>query len=160
MTNTHIPEPRELIERLKNRWSREGVRFRPGATLEQIESWESRSRVRLPADLREYFSTVDGMEKDEMDSDLFSFLPIHAVKSIPEELAKFGGIPDYTDIMRSLPDPQRWFVIVDYSVSCAACAIRLSAVPEDTPVLWIWDGTHHRVVAPSFTGFLEAYLAN
>ncbi len=148
------------IDRLRSHWSQEGIRIRPGVSLQQIEAFERRYQVRLPPDLRQYFTKVDGMEAGETDHDMFSFLPLEAVKSLPEELAHFGGIPDFTEIMWSLPDPHCWFVIVDYLITSAVYAIRLAAVPESTPVLWIGSGKHHRVVAPSFSGFADKYLAN
>jgi cell wall assembly regulator SMI1 len=160
MDDDHDPETIALIERLRGYWMQKGIKIRPGVSLQQIESFESRNLVRLPPDLRRYFATVDGMEEGETDTDMFSFLSLEAVKSIPEELAHFGSIPDYGEIMRSLPDPNRWFVIVAYLTSSAVYAIRLCADPEGTPVLWIGDGTHNRVVASSFSGFLEAYLAD
>jgi hypothetical protein len=160
MDDNHDPETNALIQRLKGYWLQNGIKLKPGVTLQQIESFEARYLVRIPPDLRAYFATVDGMEEGETDPEVFSFLPLKAVKSIPEELAHFGGIPDYREIMLSLADPHHWFVIVDYIITSAVYAIRLSAVPENTPVLWIGSGKHHRVVAPSFSGFLEAYLAN
>ena len=95
-----------------------------------------------------------------MCPDMFSFLRLKEIKTIPKGIARFGGTPDYREIIRSLADPHRWFVIVDYLVSSAVYAIRLSSDPESTPVRLIEDGTHHRVVADSFSGFLEAYLDN
>lgn len=160
MDDKYDSETTALIERLRGYWMHRGIKIRSGVALQQIESFESRYQIRLPPDLRGYFATVDGMEDGETDPDMFSFLPLKAVKSILEELAHFAGIPDYREIMRSLPDPNCWFVIVDYLISSAVYAVRLSADPGDTPVLWIGDGTHHRVVASSFSGFLEAYLAN
>jgi hypothetical protein len=160
MDDNHDAETLALIDRLRGYWMQKGIKIRPGVSLQQIESFESRYLVRLPPDLRRYFDTVDGMEEGETDTDMFSFLPLKAVRAIPEELAHFGGIPDYREIIRSLADPHRWFVIVDYLITSAVYAIRLSAVPENTPVLWIGSGKHHRIVAPSFSGFLEAYLAN
>jgi hypothetical protein len=160
MDDNHDPKTIALIDRLSGYWMQQRIKIRPGVSLQQIESFESRYLVRLPPDLRRYFATVDGMDEGETDPDMFSFLPLKAVKSIPEELAHFCGIPDYREIMRSLPDPQRWFVIVDYLIASSVYAIRLSAIPEDTPVLWIGSGKDQRVVAPSFSAFVEAYLAN
>jgi hypothetical protein len=62
--------------------------------------------------------------------------------------------------MRSLAEPLRWFVIVDYLIASAVYAIHLSAKDEPAPVLWIGSGKQHRIVAPSFSDFLEGYLAN
>jgi hypothetical protein len=79
----------------------------------------------------------------------------HAVKSVPEELADFGGIPDYRKIAKTLPQPASWFVFADFLIYSAAFAIRLSAGRDDAPVLWIGDGTTHNVVANSFSSFLD-----
>jgi SMI1 / KNR4 family (SUKH-1) len=158
--NSTAEQSNDLIDKLKAQWSLRGIKTRHGVSLETIEAFESRYRVRLPDDLREYFIGVDGMEPGEMDADMFAFLPLAAVKSVPEELADFAGVPDYTETVRILPDPQHWFVIVDYLVRSAVFAIRLSDDPGSTPVVWIGDGRRHRLVAPSFSTFLEAYLAD
>ena len=100
------------------------------------------------------------MEEGDADPDLFTFLQLAQVKAVTEELAHFGGIPDYRDIVRSLAEPCRCFVIVDYLITSAAYAIRLAATDDATPVVWIGGGNHYRIVAQSFSGFLEAYLAN
>ena len=160
MDDHHSPETATLIERVRAHWMEKGTKTQPGVPLQQIHSFESRYLVRLPPDLRAYYATVDGMEEGEIDSDLFSFLPLKAVRAVPEELAHFGGIPDYREIVWTLPEPHRWFVIVDYLIRSAVYAIHLSATEEPSPVLWIGGGKHHRIVAPSFSGFLEAYLAN
>lgn len=103
---------------------------------------------------------MDGMEDGGADPDMFTFLRLVEVRAVTEELAHFGGIPDYRDIVRSLPEPHRWFVIVDYLITSAVYAIRLGATDEATPVVWIGGGSHVRVVASSFSGFVEVYLAN
>lgn len=160
MDDKHGSEAAALLDRLRGHWMQKGIKTRPGVSPQQIESFESRYLVRLPLDLRGYYATVDGMEEGETDPDMFSFLPLKAVKSVSEELAQFGGIPDYRQITRSLADPHRWFVIVDYLIGSAVYATRLSANGEAAPVLWIGDSEHQRVVSPSFSEFLEVYLAN
>ena len=154
------PMPMNAVGRLKAHWTAQGVTLRSGVPSQKIEEFESRHQVRFPSDLREYFTAVDGMEPGQVDESMFSFLPLHSVKAIPEELAHFAGIPDYTEIMRTLPNPQHWFVIVDYLICSAVYAIRLSPGSDDAPVLWIGDGTRHHQIATSFSGFLETYLAD
>jgi hypothetical protein len=158
MEINHDPETVALLDRLKCYWMQKGIKIRSGVSPKQIQSFESRYQIRLPPDLRVYFATIDGMEEGETDPDMFSFLSLELVKTIPEELAHFSGIPDYREIMRTLADPHCWYVIVDYLIASAVYAIRISAAHEQTPVVWIGDGVNHRIVAPSFSGFLEAYL--
>jgi hypothetical protein len=160
MDDYNSPETAALIDRLLAYWVAMGGKTRPGVSHQQVQSFESRYLVRLPPDLRAFYAAVDGMEDGETDPDMFSFLPLKAVRAVPEELAHFGGIPDYREIVRTLADPHRWFVIVDYLITSAVYAIRLSATEKPAPVIWIGSGKHHRIVAPSFSGFLEAYLAS
>ncbi|MES1213430.1 MAG: SMI1/KNR4 family protein [Singulisphaera sp.] len=150
----------ELIETLRNRWTQQGLTLRPGLTVQQIGSFENRYKIKLPEDLRQFYLAVDGMEEGQADDDFFSFLRLQAVKTIPEELARFSGIPDYTEITSTLAEPERWFVIVEYMIFSAAYAISLSARAEENAVLCILDGKQHRVVAPSFVGFVREYLEN
>jgi hypothetical protein len=160
MHDSEATETRELMTRLNAYWTQTNVSIRPGSSDLEIEAFESRYYVRLPADLREYFATIGGMEENAFDENMFSFIPRNGVKSIPEELVHFCGLPDYTRIIKSIPDPSHWFVIVDYLISSAVFAIRLERVFDDTPVMVIYDGTNYRVVASSFANFLEAYLSN
>jgi SMI1 / KNR4 family (SUKH-1) len=153
--STATREPNDLTKRLIKHWAGMGVKTRPGATAAQIKRFESRYQVVLPPDLYEYFAAVDGMEEGEYWDD-FTFLPLRAVKSIPEIIGQDSG--GY-EIMPILPDPERWFVVVDYMLWAALYAIRLSPVVEDSPVLWRGD-YEHRIVAASFSAFLEAYMTN
>ena len=149
-----------MIEQLRANWSATGISIRPGASIEQIKAFEAHYDVRLPVDLREYFVAIDGMNEGETDNDLLSFHSLDAIKRIPEELAHFGGVPDYRDILQTLPDAHAWFVIGDWSINCAVIAIRLTGSASETPVVWIADGTTYWNVGQSFSEFLETYLAN
>jgi hypothetical protein len=159
MDSKQVPGVTALIERLKNHWSQTGVKVRPGVSPRQIEQFESLHQVVLPLDLREYFATVDGIgDESTFDSEMFSFLPLQAVRSLPDVLGEHGQISAHHRIMGTLPEPHRWFVIVDYMIGSAVFAIRLSAVAETNPVLGY--RRHSQVVAPCFSDFLEAYLTD
>src|SRR5262249_11217733 len=96
------PETAALIDKLRAYWIEKEVLTRPGVSLQEVQSFESRYLVRLPSDLRNYYTAIDGMEDGATDPEMFSFLPLKAVRAVPEELAHFGGIPDYREIVRSL----------------------------------------------------------
>lgn len=155
-----IPSAAELIERTKQKWLAEGVGVPPGVSAAALREFELRYSVRLPADLREYFSAMDGMLDRDMCGDYFTFLPLNEVKAVPNEFAAFGGIPDYREIVRTLPDSAEWYVIVDFLISSAVYAIRMRGDVDENPVILISDGTPVRTVAPSFRGFLHAYLTD
>ena len=147
-----------LPERLRERWAVCGVQIRPGVRPKEIRAFESRYRVALPPDLRDYFMTVDGMERGDGDEDMLEFLHLGAVKSVPEELANFRGIPDYGNIVNTLSNPEQYFVIADFMITSHVYAIRLSDdASEETPVVLV-RGDIHRRIAGSFTEFGERYL--
>ena len=160
MLDDQATETSALIKKLKASWTEKGIDLRPGVSLWEIETFESRYQVRLPHDSRAFYSTIDGIKEWETDPDHFSFFQLSKVKNVTEELAHFGGIPDYREIVLSLEESQRWYVIVDFLITSAVYAIRLSATDDPTPILWIGDGQNHRIVASSFSAVLEAYLAN
>ena len=138
----------------------EGVRINPGTSAAQLESFEVRYSLRLPNDLREYFSAMNGMQDGDWDENCFTFLPLDEVKAVTQEIAKFGGIPDYREIVRTLPDSENWYVIVNYLISSAVCAIRMARDDNENPVILIRNGTSVSAVASSFEGFLRTYLTD
>ncbi len=149
-----------LIEQLKAYWLQNGINPRPGVPLSSVRSFEARYSVRMPSELWYFYTSIDGMEGGTMDPDMFSFLPLTLVRPVSEELAHFGGSPDYREIVTSLAEAHLWFVIVDYLITSAVYAIRLSGTDKPAPVCWIGDGLNHRIVATSFSSFLRAYLEN
>ena len=155
-----IPAVSELIEQVKRKWTSESVTIRPGVSVAALQEFELCYHIQLPADLREYFLAMDGMNHWDMCDDCFSFLPLDGVKAVSEEIATFGGVPDYREIVWTLPDSRDWYVIVDFLISSAVYAIRMKSGADGNPVILINDGTTVRTVAPSFRGFLHAYLTD
>jgi hypothetical protein len=151
---------KDLLKRLRDHWTGQGTKHRTGESLEQIELFELRYQIRLPPDLRGYFASIDGMEYGDTDADMFSFLRLKKIQRVPEELALFGGCPDYRHIVLTLPDSRSWFVIVDFMILSSVIAIQLNAAVDNTPVISISSGKDFRTVAPSFSAFLEVYMAN
>jgi hypothetical protein len=147
-----------LAERLRERWASTGIPVRPGVRLEEIRAFESKYGISLPSDLWDYFTTVDGMERWESDEEMLEFLHLEAVKSVPEYLADFLGVPDYGNIVHTLPNAEWHFVIADFMIASHVYAIRLSDdVSRGTPVVFICGDSHMRI-ASSFTEFVEMYL--
>jgi hypothetical protein len=141
-----------LGRRLAARWRRNGLGPRAGAAPAALDAFEARYGVALPADLRAHFEAVDGTGW-EMESGLFRFWPLGAVKPVPEELPE--GCPDRT----SYPG---CFLFADWGIRCWGYAVRL--VPEASragPVFRVTGGSPPGgEVAPSFGAFVDAYLAD
>lgn len=147
-------------ERIRNYWVSIGTNARPGASQETIESFQTKYGISLPKDLYDFYRIVDGMEEGETDDRLFRILPLEAVKPVTEELIQFGGIPDYRKIKDTLPFPNHYFVFGEYMIKLHVYAIGLFSDPSaTTPIIWIC-GSNWRIIAATFSEFVEKYLAN
>ncbi|HEU4386565.1 MAG TPA: SMI1/KNR4 family protein [Blastocatellia bacterium] len=149
-----------LTENLKNYWSSIGTTTRSGVDPTSIASFESRYNVRFPEDFRDYITTIDGIEDGNWDDEMISFWPLHCVKSVPEALTPFAGIPDYSRIANRLRDASSYFVFADFLIWSHVYAIRLGTRGSDkNNILWIC-GSKYYSVAESFSDFLQMYLDN
>lgn len=137
---------------LKHHWLAQGIEINPGVSKEKLTAFESRYRVSLPADLRDYFLTVDGMADGFTDNALIRFWSLSEVKPIPEEAPSFSD-PSYVEDAESL------FVFADYSIWCHAYAIRLSLTGDSNPIFVIGDETPLRMFG-SFSELVSTYLTN
>jgi hypothetical protein len=138
-----LPES-SLYVRMENRWYRDSAAWdRPKrATDEDLESFEQRHNAKLPADLRQYFRCLNGVD---MDSGMFRFWPLS--KIIP--LKSTGIIP--TD---------HYFLFADYMVGTWYYAIYLG---EDTFLknrVILPDFPNQPAIAPNFSEFIELYLTD
>jgi hypothetical protein len=134
-------------------WRDAGLLVRPGVQPPAIQAFEAKYHVVLPTDMREYFLTIDGME-DELDSGLNRFWPLHMVKPVEDEL---------TEIHRDRLAYPGCFVFVDHCIWCFAWAVRLGREPSPAsgPVFQVTASEiPGRQIAPSFTVFVEMYLAD
>ena len=140
-------------QQLASLWLDAGLTIRPGVDAAAIRAFEIRHAVVLPADLRDYFLTVDGME-DELDPGLNRFWPLAMVKLVSNELK---------DIHHDRWAYPECFIFADHCVWCLAWAVRLGKAPLEVsePVFQVTgDTVPGRMIAPSFTSFVEVYLQN
>ena len=137
---------------LKNHWLSQGVGVNPGVPKEELTAFESKYQVSLPADLRDYFLTVNGMAEGVTDDALIRFWSLHEVKPIPEEA------PDYSD-PSYIEEPESLFLFADYCIWSHAYAIRLSSSKSPNPVIIIGDETPTRLFE-SFSELVNNYLSD
>ena len=140
-------------QQLAAMWRDAGLTIRPGVETNDIRAFESKNGIVLPADLREYFLTVDGME-DELDPGTNRFWPLEMVKLVSEEL---------NDIHSDRWSYPGCFIFADHCIWCLAWAVRFGSEPLEVsePVFQVTgDKVPGRMIAPSFTAFVEMYLAN
>src|ERR1051325_6340640 len=136
-----------LTERLMSYWSSINIELGPGVSRQAINSFEAHYGVEFPQDFRDYISTIGGMQEGFSDNNIVSFWPFHQIKSVPEKLASFAGIPNYSQIANRLPEAGSYFVFADFLIWSHVYAIKLSSNPaEKNYVLWMC-GTEHKQVA-------------
>jgi len=145
-------------ESIRERWHAEGVVPSLGAASSDIDAFERRHGVRLPAEVRAFYAEMDGLPVDTWDEAFFRFLPLAEVDSVPALLSDFRGSPDYGGIERSLKDAASWFVFLEHSIWLVVYAVQLTTNPSSAcPVVRISGGDDWEVKAASFGEFLLRY---
>ena len=147
---------RDLVRVLKNRWVADGIALAPGASLSQIEEFEDGHGIQLPADMRHFFRTMNGMgSRGPMDSNLYSFWDLGSVVGVLDELG-LAAAPDF------LPDARSYFVFADYAIGVNFFCIDLTTanhavvcISAERPITS--DSVTH--VSETFTSAIELYLA-
>ncbi len=138
-----------MADELLRRWSSSGVKIRGGATDRAIRHFEERYNVQLPQDMQRFYSTVDGMEENDMDPvEQMRFWPIAEVIPVDEELTgerDVAGCPGF-------------YLFADYSLWAHGYAIDLRPSGSETREIVLIGGDDPIVVASSFTDFIEKYL--
>ena len=136
---------------LKNCWASLGVEINRGVSTEELTVFESKYSVRLPADLRDYFLTVDGMAEDVTDDSLIRFWPLNEVKPVTEEAPAFS---DSSYILEA----ESLFVFADFCIWSHAYAIRLSSDNESPNPVFVIGGEQPEKMFDSFSDLVASYL--
>jgi hypothetical protein len=143
-------------ERVREHWRNSGTAPRAGTTAQDIAAFESTHRLALPPSVANFYATVNGMQPDATDEELFVAFPLQEVKPVPESVGGYRGTPDYGPIVHLLPNANDYFVFGECMLWSQVLAVRLRSASE-TETLWI-SGSTFVVVAPTFEDFWEIYL--
>src|SRR5262249_8678681 len=94
-----------VFQRLRLYWDGMGVRLREGVRPDDIRRFERTYGVSMPAEVREYFLTVDGRDPDDSDEHVTTFLPLDLVRPTSDVLPECRGIPPHVDALKSIESP-------------------------------------------------------
>lgn len=134
-------------ESLKQFWLQQGIKLKLGASEIELFAFENKYDVRLPEDLKDYFSTVNGFEDSDVDEDVITFLPLDEI----EPLSKAWSLK---------PETKSYFIFADYSISCHVYAIQLTNdIKLNNPIFIAYDDNPIQI-ADSFSEFAQGYLNN
>jgi hypothetical protein len=119
-----------------------------GASSEAIAAFECKYHVVLPADVREYFMTNDGMGENDTDKALNRFWPLGEVKPVEDEFSDSRGVVY----------PGR-FVFADHCLNCWYYAVKLTTDPTQfAPVYRVTASDEPgEQMAASFREFMVRY---
>lgn len=128
-------------------------------TNDEIIAFQSKNNVLFPYDLMEYFRILNG-SNNEYDDRFFRFYSLSNFKSINDELKYWNGIPDYSNIVNTLTEYKSFYVFADFSFCMFSYAIKLYPDTKDNNLVLVLCGDKYRVIANSFSEFIDLYLNN
>ena len=144
-------------QKLVQRWSADGLTIAAGVSEEGLRRFETKYGVRLLSvpDFGEYLLNLDGMAQiggHDCDGKGFAFWPLSRIKSVPEECAENKvEVPRFDDI-------GIYFAFADYMQWSWAYAICVA--PNQLGQILQFGTRSPRIVADSFSQFVDAYLAD
>ena len=136
-------------ESLKQFWSQQGVKLKLGASEIEIFAFENKYNIRLPEDLKVYFSTVNGFDNSDVDEEFITFLPLEEIEPLSINWSQVAEAKSY-------------FIFADYSISCHVYAIKLTIDTKfDNPIFIDFnDNKSPTQIADSFSEFAQSYIKN
>jgi hypothetical protein len=136
-----------ITRQLRAHWGSHGVQPASAATPAEIASFEQAFGIVLPADFREYLTSLNGMDlghEGAMDNELISFWRLSDIRRDHVES------PARSDL----------FAFADWSIDAHLYALQLSSNDQAATPVFIVGGEHLLRIADSFTDFVEGYLRN
>jgi hypothetical protein len=147
----------DFIQKLKEHWGQENIPDSTNISDAEIRKFQEENKVVFPSDLIDYFKKANG-SSEEYDNQLFRFSSLSNFKSIDDDLKNWNGVPDYSNIVNTLPDYKSFYVIGDYSFSMFAYAIKLLPIASSDNEIVVIAGDKYKKIANSFSEFIDLYL--
>jgi hypothetical protein len=141
------------VQKLKNHWLSHQVEFNDGVSQDCLAAFEYEFGVVLPADMREFFGTINGLPDGTTDEEMIRFWTLQEVKPLPIGAPAFAT-PNYID------GPESLFLFADYSLWAHAYAIRLGASDLKKNEIFLVGGDYPVLLFHSFSELIESYLAD
>ncbi|HEY9228089.1 MAG TPA: SMI1/KNR4 family protein [Gemmatimonadaceae bacterium] len=136
-----------------------GADPRPGVAPEELIAFESANRLTLPASVREFYLSLDGLDGEVPEFGFYALQlwPLAKLTRVSVGVTAFRGVPDYGPIIDTLPDADEYVAFGDGAIWSHVLAFRLCR--RAGPVLWICGGSYAEI-ASDFDDFWRRYLQN
>ncbi|HLF06517.1 MAG TPA: SMI1/KNR4 family protein [Thermoplasmata archaeon] len=134
---------RDLALALRDRWASEGLPVLPGVSEAEIAYFEEQMFLRLPEDIRTFYSEVNGIDGLQCGGDLIHFWPLWEVMEEYHQVEKHppSGVLYFAD----------WSIHAEvFGVQIPTSGARSGAVTR--------EASDHATLADSFGEFLGLYL--
>ena len=117
----------------------------------ELATYELRWNVTLPADMREFYATMNGTgdATDSVTDYLFRIWPLEEVRPIP------NMEPPLSPTYATIEDAAHYLCFSDYLLNSDVYAIHAA---DSTRVITVYSG--HRQVARNFTDFIDRLVTN
>lgn len=143
------------FQRLVRYWQSSGCALTPGASDQALADFEHRYKVRLPADLREYFTLCNGLPMCAGAGwhwDLLDLLAFWRLEDVAP-LQPDDGLPS------RLAAPTSYFMFAGFLIDSHVVAIHLTATPDAPCPVIVYAGEHAVFkVGESFSDFVAVYF--
>jgi hypothetical protein len=142
-----------LLQQLVERWRKEGIPILRGVNAATITDFESKYNVKLPCDMKEFFSTIDGMGDEYDEKGFFRFWLLEEVKPIEEHTP---------ELVIAFPELAEYFFFFDHSIDLFMYAIRFGdSESSPTPIAQVYpqpNGLAFNQMFGSFAEFISIYV--
>lgn len=147
------------IRKIKEFWRDSDIELTHFIKQERITQFQEQKGILLPDDLIDYFEQVNGSSY-EYDTKLFQFYSFDQFVKITDKYKDWKGVPDYKNIASVLHQAENCYVFADYNFNLFSYAIRLFDIPSNTNEIYIVCGHNYKIIAKSFSSFLDLYLTD
>lgn len=144
---------------LQKMWKQSEIELLDLATNEDVLSFQNRTSLVFPDDLRDYFKEINGTN-EEYEHSFFKFYSLNGFRSVKDEMSDWGGVPDYRNIINTMNFHSSCYVFSDYTCHLFTYCIRLYERKSSQNEVYIIAGDRFKLIANSFSEFLDLYSEN
>jgi len=142
---------RQLIEL----WRSQNLPIQTACREDDIRSFETRYKIALPPDMREYLLNVNGMTPyfpGDQDKEGFSFWPLERIRTLEEDNEAHDR--RYLRLM----EEDSFYLFCDYLAWCWAYAVKIIPGSGAAEGIYLVGGRNPVKIADSFSDFVRLYL--